>query len=61
MKEHDISPEQREIFITQRFSRLIEAIEPEQNLNETLKMRGQSISKYVDLGPPDLCYLEIEE
>ena len=24
-------------------------------------MRGQSISKYVDLGPPDLCYLEIEE
>lgn len=24
-------------------------------------MRHKSIREYVDLGPPDLCYLEIEE
>ena len=45
----------------QRYSNLIEAVEPSQHLNETLVMRHKSIIKYVDLGPPDLCYLEIEE
>jgi hypothetical protein len=40
---------------------LIEAMEPGCFLEDTLRMRHNVIPRYSDLGPPDLCYLVVEQ
>jgi hypothetical protein len=42
-------------------SKIIEGVEPECCIGDTLKVRAQSIPKFTDLGPPDLCVIEVEE
>ena len=42
-------------------SYLIEAMEPGCHLEDTLLMRHKVIPQYTDLGPPDLCYLVVEQ
>jgi hypothetical protein len=41
-------------------SYLMEGVEPECHLMETLIMRQKSIPFYTNMGPPDLCYLVLE-
>lgn len=42
-------------------STLVEGIEPQQCLEDTLKMRQENLNCFSrDLGPPDMCYLIIE-
>ena len=36
-------------------------MEPECFLEDTLRMRQSAIPHYTDLGPPDMCYLIVEQ
>ena len=48
------------MIISHSGSPLVEGIEPESFLNRTLIKRQECLPLYQDMGPPDLCYLQVE-